>query len=281
MTINTRFQYAPDARHKCGTTMFAFYIGSSGERTLSAKRFVSASLAAPEGSADVTNTKSQRFRRSTIGKATPVTWKDHRKTSRAACLSQELAAENSRGAWARICLFSSTQTASADQLSVHRYERQSGNQTVCFSVPLTCSRPKRSQIIFHCSFPIKLHHIETQDNNRIFTCFPTCSSVSHGPVIVCVISTLKSWSVPSCRVSCCRATTYGVCLQSRLFPRGVVPCPASPCHQTTARSLFSRCHHSPDDVTWWHTVTRHVPVANYISSIQKSNSATRFSHGAT
>ena len=129
-----------------------------------------------------------------------------------------------------MCLFSSTQTASADQLSVHRYGRQSGNQTVCFSVPLTCSRPKRSQIIFHCSFPIKLLHIETRDNSRNFTCFPTCLFVSHGPVIVCVISTLKSLNVPSCRVSCCRATTYCVCLQSRLFPRGVVPCPASPCH---------------------------------------------------
>ena len=213
----------------------------------------------------------------------PDTWKDHRKTSRAACLSQELAAENSRGAWARICLFSSTQTASADQLSVHRYERQSGNQTVCFSVPLTCSRPKRSQSIFHCSFPIKFHHIETRDNNRNFTCFPTCLFVSHGPVIVCVISTLKSLNVPSCRVSCCRATTYCVCLQSRLFPRGVVPCPASPCHFIKPKhgSLFSRCHHSPDDVTWWHTETRHVPVANCISSFQVSNSASRFSHGAT
>ena len=37
LTINTRFQCAPDARHKCGTTMFAFYIGFSGKRTLSAK----------------------------------------------------------------------------------------------------------------------------------------------------------------------------------------------------------------------------------------------------
>ena len=70
-------------------------------------------------------------------------------------------------------------------------------------------------IIFHCSFPIKLPHFETRDHNRNFTCFPTCPFVSHGPVIVCVISTLKSWSVPSCRVSCCPATTYGVCLQSR------------------------------------------------------------------
>ena len=73
-------------------------------------------------------------------------------------------------------------------------------------------RPKRSQIIFHWSFPIKLPHVETRDNDRNFTCFPTCPFVSHGPVIVCVISTLKSRGVPSCRVSCCPATTYGVCL---------------------------------------------------------------------
>ena len=33
LTINTRFQYAPDARHKCGTTMFAFHIGSSRPRS--------------------------------------------------------------------------------------------------------------------------------------------------------------------------------------------------------------------------------------------------------
>ena len=62
--------------------------------------------------------------------------------------------------------------------------------------------------------------------------------------------------------------------------RCAMSCFAVSLYQTKARSLFSRCHHSPDDVTWWHTATRHVPVANYISSIQKSNSATRFSHGA-
>ena len=149
-------------------------------------------------------------------------------------------------------------------------ERQSGNQTLCFSVPHTRSRPKRSQIFFF--------------NNRNITCFPTCPLVSHGPVIICVISTLKSWSVPSCRVSCCPAPTYGVCvLQSRLFPRGDVPCPASPCHacQTTTRSISSKCHHSPDDVIWWHTATERVQVASYISSIQKSVSAIRFCHGAT
>ena len=167
---------------------------------------------------------------------------------------------------------------------MHRYERQSGNQILCFSVSHTRSRPNRSQIIFHCSFPIKLPHIETRDNNRNFTCFPTCPFVSHGPVVVCVISTLKSWSVPSCRVSCCPAPTYGVCvLQSRLFPRGDVPCPASPCHacQTTTRSISSKCYYSPDDVIWWHTATEHVQVASYISSIQKSFGAIRFCHGAT
>ena len=121
--------------------------------------------------------------------------KDHSKTSRAACLSRELAAENSRGAWARICLISSKQTASADQLSVHRYERQSGNQTLCFSVSHACSRPRRSQIIFHCSFPIKLPHFETRDDKRNFACFPTCPFVSHGPAVVCVISTLERFEL--------------------------------------------------------------------------------------
>ena len=49
--------------------MFGLYIGISAERTLSAKRFVSASLAAPEGTADVTSSESQRFRRATLAKA--------------------------------------------------------------------------------------------------------------------------------------------------------------------------------------------------------------------
>ena len=178
------------------------------------------------------------------------TWKDHRKTSRAACLPQELAAENSRG-WARIFLFSSTQTASADQLSVHRDERQSGKKTLRF---ICAARMQSAETVSSSSivpFPSNFHTSKKRDHNRNFTCFPTCPFVSHSPVIVCVISTLKSWSVPSCRVSCCPATTYDVCLQCRSFPPGVVPCPASPCHacQTTTRS-FSRCHHSPDDVIW-------------------------------
>ena len=63
-------------------------------------------------------------------------------------------------------------------------------------------------------YPFQLPHVETRDNSRNFTCFPTCPFVSHGPAIVCVISTLKSWSVPSCRVSCCPATTYCVCVCS-------------------------------------------------------------------
>ena len=84
--------------------------------------------------------------------------------------------KNSRGAWARNCLFSSTQTASADQLSVHRYERQSGNQTVCFSVPLTCSRPKRSQIIFHCSFPSNFSTSKREITVGISHVFPLARS---------------------------------------------------------------------------------------------------------
>ena len=49
--------------------MFGFFIGSSRERTLSGKRFVSATLAAPGGTANVTNTESRRFRQSAIEKA--------------------------------------------------------------------------------------------------------------------------------------------------------------------------------------------------------------------
>ena len=54
----------------------------------------------------------------------------HDVRSRAACLSQELAAENSRGAWARICLISPTQTPPVNKFSVRRYYRQSGDQTL-------------------------------------------------------------------------------------------------------------------------------------------------------
>ena len=49
--------------------MFGFFIGSSRERTLSGKRFVSATLAAPGGTAYVTNTESRRFRQSAIGES--------------------------------------------------------------------------------------------------------------------------------------------------------------------------------------------------------------------
>ena len=152
---------------------------------------------------------------------------------------------------------------------MHRYERQSGNQSLRFSVPHTCSCPKRSQIIFHCSFPIQLPRFETRDDKRNFACFPTCP-------FVCVISTLKSWSVSSCCVSFCPATTYSVSAVPLVSSRRCAI--ASACHacQTTTRSLLSRCQHSPDDMMWWHTVTRHVPVANYISSIQKSIGAIRF-----
>ena len=48
--------------------MFTFYVCFSQERTLSGKRWVTASLAEPEGIADVTITESQRFRPSTHAK---------------------------------------------------------------------------------------------------------------------------------------------------------------------------------------------------------------------
>ena len=49
--------------------MFGFYIGFNRERTLSGKRFVSASLPAQEGIADVTSTESLHFRQSPLAKA--------------------------------------------------------------------------------------------------------------------------------------------------------------------------------------------------------------------
>ena len=49
--------------------MFGFIIGISRQRTLCGTRFVSASLAAQEGIADVTSTESLRFRQSTLGEA--------------------------------------------------------------------------------------------------------------------------------------------------------------------------------------------------------------------
>ena len=58
-----------------------FYIGFSRERTFRGKRFVSASLAAslaaPEGVADVTNTESHRFRQPPLGKATDAPRSEH------------------------------------------------------------------------------------------------------------------------------------------------------------------------------------------------------------
>ena len=48
--------------------MFIFHVCFSQERTLSGKRWVTASLAEPEGIADVTSTESQRFRPSTLAK---------------------------------------------------------------------------------------------------------------------------------------------------------------------------------------------------------------------
>ena len=52
------------------TAMFDVCISFSRQPTCSGKRFVSGSLATPEGNADVTSTESHRFRRSTLGKAT-------------------------------------------------------------------------------------------------------------------------------------------------------------------------------------------------------------------
>ena len=91
-------------------------------------------------------------------------------------------------------------------------------------------RPKRAQIIFYCAFPVELPHFEPRDDIRNFTCFPTCPFVAHGTVLDRVISTLKSWSVSSCRVSFNLVTTNCVVPQSCLFPRVVVPCLASPRH---------------------------------------------------
>ena len=48
--------------------MFIIYVCFSQERTLSGKRWVTASLAEPEGIADVISTESQRFRASTLAK---------------------------------------------------------------------------------------------------------------------------------------------------------------------------------------------------------------------
>ena len=58
--------------------------------------------------------------------------------------------------------------------------------------------------------------------------------------------------------------------------------PASPCHTcpTTKRTFFSRCHHSPDDVMWWRSATRHVLVATGTSATQIM-SPIRFRHCAT
>ena len=57
--------------------MFGFYIDSSRERTLGGKRFVSASLAAPKGIADVTNSESRRFRQSPLAKAIDAPRSEH------------------------------------------------------------------------------------------------------------------------------------------------------------------------------------------------------------
>ena len=48
--------------------MFIIYVCFSQEWTLSGKRWVTASLAEPEGIEDVTSTESQRFRASRLAK---------------------------------------------------------------------------------------------------------------------------------------------------------------------------------------------------------------------
>ena len=82
----------------------------------------------------------------------------HRLRSRAPCLSQELAAEMSRGEWARIRLISSTQTSPAKKInSVCQFYVR----VAILALPHACGRPKRSQITFRRSFPIELPHFET------------------------------------------------------------------------------------------------------------------------
>ena len=57
--------------------MFGFYIESSQERALRGKWFVSASLVAQEGTADVTKTESRRFRQSPLAKAIDAPRSEH------------------------------------------------------------------------------------------------------------------------------------------------------------------------------------------------------------
>ena len=149
-------------------------------------------------------------------------------------------------------------------------------------MPHTRNRPKRAQIIFYCAFPVDLPHFEPRDDIRNFTCFPTCPFVAHGTVIDPVISTWKSWSVSSCRVSFKLATTYGVVSAVLLVSshRSAVSCFAMSCLSDHKRSFFSRCHHSPDDVMWWRSATRHVLVATGTSATQIM-SPIRFRHCAT
>ena len=80
----------------------------------------------------------------------------HDVKSRAACLSQELAAEISRGAWARIRLISSTQTSPAKtkQFCVPLLTSEWRSDSA-LALPHACGRPKRSQITFRRSFPLR------------------------------------------------------------------------------------------------------------------------------
>ena len=248
-----------------------FYVCFSQERTLSGKRWVTASLAEPEGIADVTSTETQHFWPSTLAKPVDASRSKHMQPqdsvrqrirahvdlthmrnitdthrplacrtskmasqtkaqrnqrhlcqhiekwsrlqhqrrsmpfdstvqqhairdqdtqtvhdvrSRAACLSQEMAAENSRGAWARISLTSSTQTspankfpdlsrwrvratlmltlASAIKWSVCRYDRQSGDQALrwpCRTHAIAGNGLKSSSAV---SFPSNFHTLKRE-----------------------------------------------------------------------------------------------------------------------
>ena len=79
-----------------------------------------------------------------------------------------------------------------------------------FSVPHTRNRLKGSHLSFTVPFPSNFHTSKREMTFGISPFFPTCPFVAHGTVIGRVISTLKSWSVSSCRVSFYPATTYRV-----------------------------------------------------------------------
>ena len=83
----------------------------------------------------------------------------HDLMSRAACLSQELAAQISRGAWARIRPISSTQTSSAKKKFCVPILTSQWRSDSAPALPHACGRPKRSQFTFRRSFPISKREI--------------------------------------------------------------------------------------------------------------------------